>query len=42
MTTPKNLPASVKARLLAMAERRGESFNLLAGAFRRRAATLSS
>jgi hypothetical protein len=29
MTAPKNLPASVKARLLAVAERRGESFNLL-------------
>ncbi|MBI5771225.1 MAG: nucleotidyl transferase AbiEii/AbiGii toxin family protein [Verrucomicrobia bacterium] len=29
MTAPKNLPASVKARLLALAEKRGESFNLL-------------
>lgn len=29
MTAPKNLAASVKARLLAVAERRGESFNLL-------------
>lgn len=29
MTVPKNLSASVKARLLAVAERRGESFNLL-------------
>ena len=29
MTAPKNLPASVKARLLAVAQRRGESFNLL-------------
>lgn len=29
MTSPKNLSASVKARLLAVAEERGESFNLL-------------
>jgi predicted nucleotidyltransferase component of viral defense system len=29
MNSPKNLAASVKARLLALAERRGESFNLL-------------
>ncbi|MEO6567144.1 MAG: hypothetical protein ABIO94_00150 [Opitutaceae bacterium] len=29
MTAPKNLAASVKARLLAVAERRDESFNLL-------------
>jgi predicted nucleotidyltransferase component of viral defense system len=29
MTTIKNLPASVKARLLALAEKRDESFNLL-------------
>jgi len=29
MTAPKNLAASVKARLLALAERRDESFNLL-------------
>ncbi len=29
MTVPKNLAASVKARLLALAERRDESFNLL-------------
>lgn len=29
MTVPKNLAASVKARLLAVAERRNESFNLL-------------
>ena len=29
MTAPKNLAASVKARLLALARRRDESFNLL-------------
>jgi hypothetical protein len=29
MTAPKNLPASVKARLLALAQRRDESYNLL-------------
>lgn len=29
MTAPKNLAASVKARLLALAGRRDESFNLL-------------
>jgi len=33
MTAPKNLAASVKARLLALAERRDESFNLLVARF---------
>jgi nucleotidyltransferase AbiEii toxin of type IV toxin-antitoxin system len=33
MTAPKNLAASVKARLLALAGRRNESFNLLVGRF---------